>query len=58
MSYCRFENTSNDFGDCLEALQEMTPEDYEKLSISEQSGLDGLFEMAQEFIESYKDNIN
>ena len=65
MSYCRFENTSNDFKDCLEALQMMVDnqgnesddqyeengEQYKDLSDYEKRGLKSLVENCEEFME-------
>ncbi len=59
MSYCRFENTSNDFEDCVEALDEAGGiENYiEDASNYEKNGIKKLFELAQRFIEDYENEI-
>ena len=67
MSYCRFENTSKDFLDCLEALRTMVDNSYEErgeeesyeeggeqykdLSDDEKRGLKSLLENCEEFME-------
>ncbi len=49
MSYCRFENTSKDVADCLEALNNYW--DLEDLSRFEISGLRDLLDQAKEIVE-------
>jgi len=66
MSYCRFENTSRDFSDCLEAVRTMVDcqgmedldfeegdsrEVYSDLSDYEKRGLKSLLEECEEFKE-------
>jgi len=51
MSYCRFENTKNDFQDCLNYLEEH--ETLEKLSDSERRESQELYKLAQAYIELY-----
>lgn len=48
MSYCRFENTSKDLADCLEALNNHW--DMDDLSMYELSGLRKLLEYSQEIV--------
>lgn len=60
MSYCRFENTTRDFEDCLDALREegsveeyienQNPSNYEKESIIR------LIELAKEMVEEFGDD--
>ena len=54
MSYCRFENTSRDMNDCLEALDNG---DVEELSMTERDGLANLLSYAKYIIE-LEDEIN
>jgi len=55
MSYCRFENTSNDFEDCLDALYNIeTKEDLDELSTSEKRHLKKLYKQAQKYVEQYE----
>ncbi len=59
MSYCRFENTSNDLQDCLEAMQELidnngVDEDGDTLSKREINAMHNMRSMAEEFIELYE----
>ena len=49
MNYCRFENTSKDVADCLEALNNYW--DLEDLSMYEISGLRNLLDQAKEIVE-------
>ncbi len=53
MSYCRFENTSGDLQDCLEALQEdkLTKDS----SRSEIRAAEDIYEIAREYIREYED---
>jgi hypothetical protein len=53
MSYCRFENTSQDLNDCLEALSN---EEYTDLSTCEETGLRDLIQLCKEILE-YEDEI-
>lgn len=53
MSYCRFENTVNDFRDCLNDLEEQ--ESLEHLSDREKTQAKRLFDLAQLYIEIYSD---
>lgn len=59
MSYCRFENTSNDLRDCLEAMQELIDnngvDEYgDVLSQTELNAMHNMMPMAEEFIELYE----
>ena len=53
MSYCRFQNTYSDFADCVNALHEVDEEEKE-LSPSEKNYSKKLYELAQEYIETYE----
>ena len=65
MSYCRFENTSNDLEDCIEAIEN---EEINDLGVFEVQGLKRLLEQAkiilsyrneiEEGIEQSKNNLN
>ena len=50
MSYCRFENTSRDLQDCIEAIQDHY-EQCTDLSRYELRALSGLLEQAEEIID-------
>ena len=54
MSYCRFENTANDLGDCVKALLNNEVED---LNHDELNGLAQILEYANDIIDM-KDYIN
>ena len=59
MSYCRFENTSHDLRDCLEAMQELIDnngvDEYgDALSKTELNAMHNMRSMAEEFIELYE----
>ena len=59
MSYCRFENTSNDLQDCLEAMQEFinnkgVDEHGDTLSKTELNAMHNMRPMVEEFIELYE----
>ena len=54
MSYCRFENTSNDLGDCLVALEE--EEDVlDDLNDYERVGVKNLLRNAHELLQMYEE---
>jgi hypothetical protein len=53
MSYCRFENTTRDLDDCLDALQN---EPVNELSDTEFKALLKMLRLAEELLE-YKDEI-
>jgi hypothetical protein len=53
MSYCRFENTARDLGDCLDAIQNGETND---LSAYETSGLRDLLDYCEAILE-YKEEI-
>ena len=62
MSYCRFENTSRDLRDCLDAIEN---EEIDDLSSYEKDGLESLLEycetiffMKEEIEETIKENEN
>ena len=48
MSYCRFENTSNDLMDCMEALEELDVEQVSEMSSYEREGLLELVRLSNE----------
>ena len=53
MSYCRFENTARDLGDCLDAIENGKTND---LSAYETSGLRDLLDYCEAILE-YKEEI-
>ena len=48
MSYCRFENTSNDLMDCMEALEGLDVEQVSEMSSYEREGLLDLVRLSSE----------
>lgn len=56
MSYCRFENTSTDLGDCLEAVESGRFIDPETTSDYEIDGITELLDLCKRFIQ-YEDEI-
>jgi len=59
MSYCRFENTSNDLQDCLDAMQELinnngVNEYGDTLNTTEIRAMHNMGSMAEEFIKLYE----
>ena len=48
MSYCRFENTSNDLMDCMEALEGLDSEQVYEMSTYEREGLLELVRLSNE----------
>ena len=48
MSYCRFENTSNDLIDCMEALEGLDSEQVYEMSTYEREGLLELVRLSNE----------
>ena len=57
MSYCRFENTAGDLGDCIEAIRDWE-EDCKDLSPYEVSALKDLLVQAREIIELEDDILD
>ena len=53
MSYCRFENTARDLGDCLDAIEN---NELDELSSYEISGLRDLLDYCEAILE-YKEEI-
>ena len=51
MSYCRFENTSLDLKDCLDAIREDYYTEDEPISSREAQALQSLLEQAEELID-------
>lgn len=52
MSYCRFENTSNDLADCVNALKNEGLNSLE--SSYEKNGAKRIYELCKEYIELYE----
>ena len=51
MSYCRFENTSNDLRDCVDAMEEVCDLEELDLSKSELHSLKYMVRLAADFLE-------
>lgn len=54
MSYCRFENTSNDLEECFEVIEN---NDFDDLNIYEIEGLKKILELSK-YITEYENEIN
>lgn len=52
MSYCRFENTSQDLEDCVEALAQI--ESFDDLSKSEKRFCEKMYEQCQTFMNLFE----
>jgi hypothetical protein len=52
MSYCRFENTSNDLRDCVRAMDEVDELEDLDLSQSELRSMKYMVRLAEEFLEN------
>ena len=57
MSYCRFENTAGDLGDCIDAIRDWE-EDCKDLSYHEIVALEDLLIQAREIIELESDILD
>lgn len=53
MSYCRFENTSEDLQDCLYAMQEADSIESMNLNQYEQAAISRMRDQCQEFLDMY-----
>lgn len=58
MSYCRFQNTSNDLADCQNAIAELIDNDHGKLSREELDSAKHLVQGCLEIIRSLADAHN
>jgi hypothetical protein len=54
MSYCRFENTSRDLRDCVDAMEEAYTVDELDLSQSELVSMNRMRVLCQEFLDQYE----
>lgn len=54
MSYCKFENTSNDLGQCLDAMEEANSIDDLDLNQYEQDAFRSMYDMCKQYVEEYK----
>ena len=54
MSYCRFENTSDDLLDCVNAMQEACTLDELDLSEYESSAMKRMRKLCERFLEEYE----
>ena len=54
MSYCRFENTSRDLRDCVDAMEEAYTVDELDLSQSELASMNRMRVLCQEFLDQYE----
>jgi len=54
MSYCRFENTSRDLRDCVEALEELANDVVaQPLSASERQSADWMVNLCRRYLEAH-----
>lgn len=53
MNYCRFENTSRDFEDCLEAIEN---DGFDSLSENEQHYAKKLLKLSKQFAEAFEED--
>lgn len=58
MSYCRFENTSRDLRDCVEALEELVYEDERPLSVSERQSADWMVKLCKQYLELHAQMVD
>lgn len=54
MSYCMFENTNNDLGDCIDRMQECETLEELDLSKYEYNSFHNMARAAQEFLGEYR----
>lgn len=54
MSYCRFENTSDDLLDCVNAMQEACTLDELDLSDEENRSMNRMRKLCERFLEEYE----
>ena len=55
MSYCRFENTSNDLQDCLYAMQEADSIEDMDLNKYEKAAISNMRDQCQAFLDRYEE---
>ena len=55
MSYCRFENTSNDMQDCVDVMDEVTSIADLDLSSYERDAFDRMAEQCERFLKLHKE---
>lgn len=55
MSYCRFKNTSNDFFDCINALNEINNGEAGALSTMEYQSAVRMYRMCEEYMEAFEE---
>lgn len=61
MSYCRFQNTSHDLQDCIDALENYendSEEGYKNLSKAEKDAADSMREQCETYIRLYDEATN
>ena len=56
MSYCRFQNTVQDFRDCYEVIQDLDARSYARMSEDERNALQRLLRLAVNFA-SYEEEL-
>lgn len=54
ISYCKFENTSNDLAQCLDAMTEANSIDDLDLNQYEQEAFRTMYDMCKEYVAEYK----
>jgi hypothetical protein len=58
MSYCRFQNTHKNLGECVDAMDEMLEEGNFTLSKDERRAMDIMYDLCQVFLDNYRDIKN
>ena len=56
MSYCQFQNTVQDFRDCLEVVEDLNPRSYARMNEDERYALKRLLKLAVNFA-SYEEEL-
>lgn len=55
MSYCRFRNTSIDFEDCINGLNDIINGEDDALSFDERCAAERLYRMCEEYMEAFEE---
>lgn len=54
MSYCRFRNTSMDFEDCINGLNDIINGEDDALSFDERCAAERIYRMCEEYMEAFE----
>lgn len=55
MSYCRFRNTSIDFEDCINGLNDIINGEDDALSCDERRAAERIYRMCEEYMEAFEE---